>query len=281
MNFRSASLAFALIAITLHAIAETNKFDLILNNGKKTGHASYSISKTKTGYNVHSTFNVQISLGRVNDLPSAEGLGISLFDAGSFADVQYSYDYKLDPDGSFLSGYAQSFRNQTMISMTTDKDRDAITVRHIRTGFEYASQTVALTNPNFLLVPDYDPGSIQVLITTALAHPQTGNRYLVFVPANPDAGQRANSAGFVTLKSEPNAKGTLGAKAIPLKHYSIQFRNGKTDIYTDNSGTLMQVVMGSLRAAYVRSKFALSPDAPSMTIPSSSAHLANATTPNN
>jgi hypothetical protein len=72
-------------------------------------------------------------------------------------------------------------------------------------------------------------------------------------------GQSDNTAGFVTLKSEPDAKGTLDGKPVDLKHYSVEFRAGKTDIYTDGSGTVMEVVMGALRATYVRSKFVLTP----------------------
>lgn len=261
MNLRSVCLAFVSAALTLTAVAaQPNKFDLIsTDSGKPVGHASYSIDKTKNGYKVHSTFDALVNTGGVNDLPVSPGVGYSRAGGGSFADVQYSYDYTTGPDGRFLSGYAQSSLTQTMLSMSVNKSRDQITVRQTRAGTDYGSQTVTLPKPDFLVLPDYDPGSIQLFITTALTSPRDNNQYLVVVPANPDLGQSNNTAGFVTLKSEPDAKGTLNGNAINLKHYSIEFRGGKTDIYTDDSGNLMDVLMVPLHTTYVRSKFVLTP----------------------
>jgi hypothetical protein len=261
MKFRFAALPFALIALTVSASAsESNKFEIITtDNGKNVGHASYSIDKGKTGYKVHSTFNLLMDSGGANDLQISPGVAESRGGGGSFIDLQYSLDYKTDADGSFLSGYAQCTATQTIIALAPSKNRDSLAIRQSRAGQDYGTETINVTKPDFLVLPNYDPAGIQVLLTAASTRPRDGNSYLVVIPANPDIGQNTNSAGFVVLKPEADASGTLNGKPVSLKHYSLTFRGGRTDIYADDAGTLMEAVIVPLRASYVRDKFVLTP----------------------
>jgi hypothetical protein len=252
-------LAFASSALIASA-SPVNKFKLIYtSNGKSIGVASYTLDPTKNGFKLHSTFDVNMDNGGVNDLQTDPSMGNSRGGGGSTIDVTYSSDYKLNPEGTFLSGYSQSSATQAMIVIVPSKSRDSVTVRESRNGTDVGSQTVTMTSPDFFLMPNYDPGAIQALITAALVHPHADKHYLLLVPANPDLGQNDNSAGITALDSAPDATGTLNGSPITLKHLTLKLRAGSAEIYTDEAGNLMEAIIGPLRASYIRDRFSLTP----------------------
>jgi hypothetical protein len=261
MTIRSAALLVALACSTLAASASpANKFKLIyISNGKSIGQASYTLEPTKNGFKLHTTLDVTMDNGGVNDLQTNASTGNSRGGSSSATDVTYSCEYKLTAGESFDSGYCQSSTTQTMIMLATSKARDSVTVRLSRTGTDAGAQTVTLTTPDYFVLPNYDPGAIQALMTGALAHPHADKHYLLLVPANPDLGQNANSAGVTTLEADGDAKGTLNGNPVALKHYTLTLLAGTAEIYTDEAGSLMEVVMTPLRASYVRDKFVLIP----------------------
>lgn len=255
------ALTLAIFPVSI-AAAPSNKFDIVdTSNGKKMGHASYSIDKTKTGYKISSTFSLLLSAAGLNDFQSqpTPGVAQSTGGGGNFIDTQYSYEYKVDANGAFLAGYGRNAATQTLILLSPSKNRDSITVTLSRTGTTVDSQTVTFAKPDFFVLPSYDPAGIQVLITAALEHPHVGNIYLLLIPANVETGQGGNSAGLVALKTESDVTGSLGHQSMSVKHYSMMLRGGKADIYTDDTGNLMEVDMAPLHASYIRSSFALTP----------------------
>jgi hypothetical protein len=261
MTLRFAALSVALASSTLIASASpANKFKLIYtSNGKSIGQATYTLDPAKNGFKLHSTFDVTMDNGGVNDMQTNASMGNSRGGSSSTTDVTYSSEYKLNPDCSFDSGYSQSSTTQTMITLTSSKSRDSVTVKQSRMGADYGSQTVTVTSPEYFILPNYDPGAIQALITGALAHPHADKHYLLLVPANADLGQNDNSAGVTALESAGEAKGTINGSAVALKHYILTLRAGKAEIYTDEAGNLMEAIVEPLRATYVRDKFALIP----------------------
>ena len=94
---------------------------------------------------------------------------------------------------------------------------------------------------------------MQVLLTSALAHPHSDHLYLLVVPASGAMG--ANNALYVTIADPTDATGTLDGKPVALKRYALGWNKAKGAIYADAEGTLMLADVGTIKVKYVRAKF--------------------------
>jgi hypothetical protein len=256
MNRRAALVSLALAALTASAFAAapTNSFNLITSAGKNVGNAAYTITKDKNGYHVVGKF--QYKLGSSMQTDSKTG-GTSMNSTIAFNEGQFYEDFKVSEDGTFLSGYTQNATNQVMTSFQPNKAGNLVTVNQIQGGISLGSRDFPLPKPGFLVVPDFDPATMQVFITTALAHPHDDKTYLFLVPAGANA--RGNDTSlYVILQLAPDTpSGTLDSKPVKVTHYILNYHVGKADLFTDDTGTLMQVDMGPLNISYIRAKFAL------------------------
>ena len=258
MNLRCTTLSLALFSLTatssFAASAPSNDFVLINKSGKAIGKASYTIEK-KNGYKIRSHFNYRVDPA---DLPAVSDPSQSNSSMGRISDAQFSFEYSVDDNGNFLSGFTRDTATQLMTSLQPTKARDSININRMQAGVQEGVRTLNLPKPDFLVAPDYDPSVIQLLLTTALAHPHADNTYMLIVPASPDRGPMAtNDADYVVLQPAGDAKGTLGGKPVDLKHYLLNFHVGKADLYTDADGNLMEADMDPLHAKYVRATFVL------------------------
>ncbi|MES2392752.1 MAG: hypothetical protein V4555_13995 [Acidobacteriota bacterium] len=257
MNLRSAAfaLAFASIATAGLASSPSNDFTLVGQSGKPVGKATYTIEKTKSGYKVHSRFEYRLSS---DALPGTDPTKVS-GGAGRTAEAQFSFEYNVDDNGNFLSGYTRDSATQTMTSMSPDKARANINISRLQAGVQQGSRTLGLPKPDFLVAPDFDPSSIQILLTTAAAHPHADNTYLLIVPSSPDRGPAANNdADYIILQADTTSpQGTLDGKPITLKHFILHYHVGQADVYTDPDGNLMEADMTPVHATYIRNKFTL------------------------
>ena len=255
MNLRSATVFFALVCTVPAALAaDTSNNFVLLRNGKPVGKAYYSIDKNKGGgYHGKAHFNYKLAAEvSLNNSTSADSSRGNVITEGEFL-----YDYKTDDSGNFLTGYFQNGVTQTITSFQMDKPRTTVTIGENQAGVS-ASKSLAMPGPDYGLLPDYDPSSVQMFLTTALAHPHADGKYTLIVPGLSGRG----GTGYIYVAFKPaaaDANGSLDGKPIALKHYTLQYLKGSADLYTDADGNLMEADMatGTLTANYVRVKFAL------------------------
>jgi len=255
MSLRTAFVSAALISLAApdFSAAPANAFNLV-SNGKTIGNASYTISKDKNGYHVVGKF--QYRLG--SSVSANTNTGDAHMETSvAFNEGQFTEDFKVSEDGSFLSGYTQNASNQILTSFQPNKAGTTVTVNQIQGGVGLGSHDITMPKPSFLLVPDFDPANLQLFITTALAHPHDDKTYLFLIPSgsNPKAAEKP---AYVVLQLAPDTPGgMLDGKAVTLHHYLVGYHVGKADLYVDDTGTLMQADMGPLKTSYIRAKFAL------------------------
>ena len=255
MSCRAALVSVALLSFVVpsFAAAPANSFNLVSSAGKSIGNASYTISKDKNGYHIVGKF--QYRLGSSSQTVSEDSNHMS--GNVAFNEGQFSEDFKVSEDGNFISGYTQNSSNQMMTSFQPNKAGSLVTINQIQGGVGLGAHDLTLPKPNFLIVPDFDPGSLQLFLTTALAHPHDDKTYLFVVPAGAIPRGHDNTL-YVTLQLAPETlDGTLDGKPVKVMHYVMGYHVGKADLYTDDAGNLMQADIGPLNASYVRAKFAL------------------------
>ncbi len=249
MLLRVAAFFVALSCTTTAALAADNNSFTLLHVGKPIGRASYTIDATKDGYRLRSHFEYRIP-APANTLNSDHGGGMP-------TEAQYSSEFKIDVDGNFLSGYTQNATTQMITAYQPSKLRDFITVNQTQGGISGGGHDLPMPSPDFLVAPDYDPGTLQILLTTSLAHPHKDSKYSLLVPGSGFGPKSANTLIYIAIHPAPDATGTLDGKPVTLKHYQVNYLKGAADLYTDDSGHLMEADMGPLGATYVRVKFAL------------------------
>jgi len=257
MSLRSALLSAALVSVTAPAFAAApaNSFNLVGPGGKTIGNAAYTITKDKNGYHVTSKF--QYRLGSTVGTENTSG-DTRMNTAVAFNEGQFTEDFKVSEEGSFLSGYTQNSTNQIMTSFQPNKTGSSVTVNQIQGGIGLGSHDLPIPKPIFLVVPDFDPASLQLFLTTAMAHPHDDKTYLFIVPAGSNPKGREQPE-YVVLQLAPDTlSGTLDGKPVALHHYLLGYHSGKpSDLYVNDAGDLMQADITPLKVSYIRAKFAL------------------------
>lgn len=255
-----AAVAVASLPLSAFAAADANSFALVNHAGRNIGKASYTITKTKDGYKVTTHFQYRAGISGDATVAADDPTKTTANSGATVTDYQYSGEYKIADDGSFLSGFTQNSANQILSSFQPNKTRSLVTVGQIQGGVNLGSRDIELPKPWFLLAPDYDPSAIQLLLTAAAAHPHSDSTYLFLVPASGSGPKALNTPLFVTLQPlSDTPAGTLDGKPVTLKHIQMNYHAGKADLYVDDAGNLMQADMGTLSASYIRTKFVLTP----------------------
>jgi hypothetical protein len=249
-----AALAFAALAVPAPAAAPANSFNIVSSAGKTVGNAAYTITKDKNGYHLVAKFQYHFGSAVQADTNTGDAHMGSMV---AYNEGQFSEDLKVSEEGSFLSGYVQNSTNQLMSSFVPNKAGTILTVNQLQGGASQAHD-VTLPKPIFLVVPDFDPATLQLFLTTALAHPHDDKTYLFVVPAGSNPRGRDQPA-YVVLQLAPDTpSGTLDGKPVQLMHYLLGYHTGKpADLYIDNDGTLMQADITPLGVSYIRAKFSL------------------------
>jgi hypothetical protein len=271
MTRRFTVLAILVASLSLTASAATpNSFLLVSStSGKTVGHASFSIDKTKIGYKIHGRFEYHISQSLLPKAPDSTipaptatsgggkrgGGGV----APAIREGQFTEEYKIDANGSFLSGYTQNIDSQLLTAFEPNKTRTEVTIHQTQAGIIGLGREVPLPKPDFLFAPDFDPAPIQMLITTALTHPHSDSFYLLLDPIEA-AVKPGDETFLVAIQPVPGTRnGTLDGKPITLHHLLMNYHTGRADLFIDDSGDLMEAQMGTLQIDYVRTNFALLP----------------------
>jgi hypothetical protein len=255
----------SLIAATLLcgsavAAAHAQDFNLVNASGKTIGQASYTIDKTKTGFKVNSRFRYRATLAADGGNEAAQVSAAELAnqqgsDSGKSIAMEFTASYKITANGDTTEATLKNGLTQTTIELQVSKSRDSVSMTRIQGMQPGNPVTMPMPKPDFLVAPDQDPSGMQMLLTTALAHPHPDNTYLLLVPSqSPRGGARAIN---VELQAPTDATGTLDGKPVALKHYTLKFYEGQAELYTDANGALMEADMTPLHTKYVHTKFEL------------------------
>jgi hypothetical protein len=215
-------------ASALHAATPVT-FDLINKGHTSSGTATLTFETSKKGIKFHSA------------------LEYSVVKYGT----PHAIDYKVDPDGLFLSASSYSVNDRAATLYSPAKGHTAVDI--MLPGGDL--QTVPNVKPDILVAFPEDPGVWQTLFQIAATHPHADGIYTLMVP-----GSKTTVATLkpFRLPAPTDSQGTLDGKDIALKHYTLTFAAGEANIYFDTDGNLMQAdTPFSLKL--VRKNFVLKP----------------------
>lgn len=234
--------AALLIAVSAHA--QQNNF-VIQAGSINLGKCTYSFDKDKNGgQKVVSKYQVRANTTTTN--PNAKG-----------GDVQQMNSFKLDMNDVYTGGSIQDFGTQVQINLgfTPNKSRTSMALSKMETATEAVSTDLDL-KPGYIVLPNYDPASMQALVYMATAHPTPDNLYFLIVPVVSHSNGLPNS-GQGSWAAKDDTTGTLAGKPVALHHYTLTTGKAVTDIYTDPTNLLMQADVPALHVSYVRVGFVL------------------------
>jgi hypothetical protein len=262
MNIRLAALALTIASLATAALAaEPNRFILVGSDGKPMGDATYTIDKTKDGYKVKSHFEYRIAAVTDDGVTSSSApsgkRGNTITTApGITTKAEFNADYTVDAKGNFITGFIKN--SQGLKSFEPQKQRTAVDVHQMQ-GMNLVDQhTLNLPSADYGFAPDFDPAALEVFLNTAKANPRGESPYQLLVPGSSSIGPKAQSVvENVILLRVDDVMGTLDGKPITLRHYLMNYHDGHAELYTDETGNLMEADMGTLDAKYVRAKFGL------------------------
>jgi hypothetical protein len=246
-------LAFLLALAALPAAAQNN-FTITIN-GKPVGKCSYTIEKTKDGSHVKSKISYHLS---PTNTPTQEsevatrGRGSSTA-PGLAGDFQFVEDYKLDANNVYAGGFIMNMATLVNTSFTPSKTRDKLIITQNQNGSQSLANPIDI-KPNFVMLPDYDPSTIQSLLLETASHPAEKDLYLAVIPGR---RQDADPVPALWLTNQPDAHGTLDGKPITLHHYVLRLYKSQFDVFADDTNTLMLATSTALSAIYTRENFVL------------------------
>jgi len=243
---------FALTAVLLSAPlhAQANTFELHLN-GKPVGRDTFSIAPNSKGVKLISILKFTI-----------RNFDVDARDEFNFSD---SYTY-LDGSQTDKSTNQQS-------SYLPDKPRKELTIAYAAAG-KTSSKFIDM-KPNLVVLPSFDAGAAQALLTLATSHPTPDNHYAIFIPDNGAVGQtRGDDPNAAppedSLPREPRVydsvwvkggplTGTLDGRPVNVNTYALAFGKFRWIFFADESNNLLQVNVSLLHASYIRNSFKLDP----------------------
>ncbi len=242
MNLRTTLAVLVLACFSLPALASkassANNFILVdSQSGKPVGKAAYTIRESSKGYKVGGFFQYKMPSNKQG---------------------QYDMSYRLDSTGNFLFGSMQDQAAQKTYNFQPNKQRTSIEVSTIQAGGLSNPTSAALPKPEFYFAAIGDPSAIQVLMTSALAHPHPDSIYLLLIPMG--AINPMNRYRLVSVQPDAARSGTLDGKSVALKSFTLRFHTGPAgEVYLDDSNNLMEADIPKLQLNYVRKNFTLSP----------------------
>jgi hypothetical protein len=257
MLLRSSALLLAAFA-SHAALAQNNIFELHLN-GKKIGKDTYTIAKAKQGYKLASHYSYS-ALGN-------EG--------------QFNAEYHYDDNYGFIDGSLDNTGTMLQHSYTPNKAHTELTIATTQQGSQMTD--IVDIKPDFLLLPNFDPGAAQALLLHAATHPTPDNKYNLLIPSVQSAGgggrggrgsaPPAAASGAPTGDTLPAGDhsyeavwvkggpltGTLAGKPINVNTYALAFGSFRWIFFADEQNNLMQLNVTLLHASYIRTDFRLDP----------------------
>ena len=220
----------ALIPVLAPPAASAQTADYTIGqNGKPVGTASFNIARDSQGY--ISTSTVRVSM---------QGLEYAL-----------SKTENLSPSSQLLHVQLSAIVNSSAVHVTAKPDAAQILINN---SANWQSSTTRLDGHNFaVFLPDFDPGSLQTLLTLAAAN---NNRDLwAIVP------KQAGSIAPIQLATYADEQGTLDGKPITAHHLIATIAGAPTDLFAGPDNQLLQAELPQQGFALVLKGFVLTPPA--------------------
>jgi hypothetical protein len=225
------SLALAMASTAAHASTQNNTFD-IFSGTTKTATGTFTLDMTKDGIKVHSKVDYV-----------ADKLG------------QLDISYKVGADGIIDNSTIIDSGKKTMTYYTPSKANDQLSIAIMRNNQNLGERKIPMQAPDFVVAFSDDPSVWQTLVNVTATHPHSNTMYQLFVPGT--SKEHPDRLEPYVLNSPTAAKGTLNGAEVTLKHYSLRFNAGLSDIYTDADGNLMEADITPLDFHTTRSNFML------------------------
>lgn len=238
----AAVLAWALSWAALPAAAQarpwldTGSF-LIAQHGHTVGAASYRFAAASKGYVATSVVKVTI-----------QGLDYAL-----------STTEQLSPTHELAHALVSGVVNGEAVNVVAAPDAAQLLLNISANG--KSSTTRLAAHRGAVLLPDFDPGALETLLTLAAARDNRG--LWAILPKNAGAIQP------VQLATYPDMQGTLYDQPIVVHHLIATIAGTKTELFSGPHNRLLQAELPQEGFALVRQGFVLTPPAKPLAAPPS------------
>jgi hypothetical protein len=234
-------LALVLLIVAADAFAQSETFT-VSQHGNTVGTAEFSLTPNPAGYD--STSIIRVSM---------QGLNYSL-----------SKTESLSHDNGLLRVELSAIVNDSAVNIVAKPDGQQFLLNTSANGRSSTTRLDAHKLAVFL--PDFDPGSLQTLLTLAAGN---GNRDLwAIIP---------KQSGFIVpiqLATYPDERGTLDGRPINVHHLVATIAGAATDLFSGPKNQLLQAEFNQPGFALVRNGFLLTPPAKPLAPPEPAAATA-------
>ena len=195
--------------------------------GHAVGAAEFHIAPRASGYDSTSTVRV-----------SMQGLDYAL-----------SKTEQLDPAHHLLHVVLSATVNNQAVNITAKPDTGQFLLNISANG---RSTTTRLAgHAAAVLLPDFDPGGLQTLLT--LADAQNGRGLWVIIP------KQAGTIDAIQVATYADEHGTLDGKPVTVHHVVTTIAQSETDLFFGDGNQLLQAELPQQGFSLVRKGFVLTP----------------------
>ncbi len=195
--------------------------------GHSVGTAEYRITPRASGYDSTSTISV-----------SMQGLDYAL-----------SKTEQLDPAHHLVHVVLSATVNNQAVNITARPDAGQFLLNISANG--RSSTTRLAGHPAAVLLPDFDPGGLQTLLT--LADAQNGRDLWAIIP------KQTGSIEPVQVATYADEHGTLDGKPVIVHHVVATIAQAETDLFFGAGNQLLQAELPQQGFSLVRKGFVLTP----------------------
>jgi hypothetical protein len=201
----------------------------IASNGRAVGTASFCFTATPQGYDSSSLVKVAM-----------QGLDFAL-----------SKTEHLSPANELQHALVSATVNGEAVNVVAAPDSAQFLLNISASGKSTTTRLAA--HDGAVLLPDFDPGALETLLTLAVMR---NNRDLwAIVP------KQAGSIDPVQLATYPDQEGTLDGKPIAVHHMVATIAGENTDLFFGPENQLLQAELPQPGFALIRKGFVLTPPA--------------------
>lgn len=201
----------------------------VAQHGHAVGTASFAITAAPGGY--HSTSLVRVSM---------QGLAYAL-----------SKDERLTAAHHLVQAQLSATVNSSAVELTAKPQSGQVQLDISANGRK--SSTRLPGHAGAVLLPDFDPGGLQTLLTLAVR--QNSRDLWAIIP------RRAGSMDAVQLATYQDMQGTLNGNPVTVHHLVATIGGVKTDLFSGPQNQLLQAELPQEGFALVRQGFVLKPPA--------------------
>ena len=195
--------------------------------GHAVGTAEFHITSVPAGYDSTSTIHV-----------SMQGLDYALSKTEQF-----------DPARHLVHVVLSATVNNQAVNITAKPDAGQFLLNISANG--RSSTTRLAGHPAAVLLPDFDPGALQTLLT--LADTQNGRDLWAIIP------KQAGSIEPVQVATYADEHGTLDSTGVTVHHVVATIAQAETDLFFDSGNQLLQAELPQQGFSLVRKGFVLTP----------------------